>query len=654
MSEEEEIFIGREKEIEEFFAYINMKDCPAVIVIGEPGIGKSSFMREVTKTLERDENIVVGLYEVPFSANVANPFVGVLEKLMDDLATRDEKKARSLLKRVAKMARRVAIEKGDRIVRALVKDLVAKLVGERIVEEFEKLKAELDKTPTIYSLADQFVHEHRSEFIYAFQEFFDELIKEFPNKEFVLLIDQFERALMPSCDVFLDFVGKKNENVHVAVALEVEEKGSERLSYFKTSLERTGTKIVELGPLSIEEIGDWMRRLGKDFSHPELEKIRELSAGFPMAISEWLKTSKECDLQKFKEVRGRYCEFVKWRINGLRTECQFMVNKLSVLTKPLSVEEYEELAGIKTEHCGLFLRELVDKWVFSKYDSTFWFRHELIRFCIEQSLTESEKNKFMEAVGQFFEQKCDRAKRTSEKVDLDTGLRCAYHLHFAGKHMESLNYNLQFAALCSRTGLLDLAEDCYRRAIKDAKALNNEDSEMVAKGNLANVYYTWRRPDEASRTLVEILEYSRKKGDKTKEGYLLHNLAMIEQGKGNFDEAIKLYNQSLDIKQKLGSQRGIAASLHQLAVIKLCMGDYNEAVKLFNKSLNIKQKLGDQRGIALSYGQLGRLYENLNKTTKAANYYIKALNTFQKIGDKPNIAKAKNHFDRVVTQETPK
>jgi Cdc6-like AAA superfamily ATPase len=300
-----EAFVGRKREIGQFFEFLK-KDIPAFIVIGEPGIGKSSFMREVAKRLRSDKKFVVGFHEVPFSAGATDPFVGVLEDSVNDLAVRGEEQIRNVLKRVAETGRKIAIEKGDRVARALAKDLVAKLVGQHVVEELVELKKELDDTPTIYSLADEFIREHRSEFIYDLREFFSKLVKEFSDREFVLLIDQFERAPMPSSDVFLDFVKEWHENVHVVVALRVEEIGSERFNYVKPHLNQMGAKIVELPSLSIEEIEEWMRSLGKIFSDPELEKIRKLSAGFPFAISEWLRTSKEWDLRDFKAVRGRY------------------------------------------------------------------------------------------------------------------------------------------------------------------------------------------------------------------------------------------------------------------------------------------------------------------------------------------------------------
>jgi len=37
-----EVFVGRKEEIGQFFEFLKRKDCPAFVVIGEPGIGKSS------------------------------------------------------------------------------------------------------------------------------------------------------------------------------------------------------------------------------------------------------------------------------------------------------------------------------------------------------------------------------------------------------------------------------------------------------------------------------------------------------------------------------------------------------------------------------------------------------------------------------------
>jgi len=628
----EEVFVGREEEIEQFFEFLKKKDCPAFVVVGEPGIGKSSFLKEVADRLRSDDKFIVGFYEVPFSGGVANPFVGVLEELVDDLTARSKEQVRSVLKRIAEAGWKVAIKKGDRIARAFVKDLVTKLVGKHVAEELEALKKELDETPTIYSLADEFVREHRIEFIYDFREFFEELVREFPDREFVLLIDQFERAPMPSCDVFLDFVKGKHENVHVAVALKVEEKGYERFNYVKPHLERIGAEIVELPPLSVEEIGEWMRHLGKDFSYPELKKIERLSAGFPFAISEWLGTSKECDLSALEARRGKYCGFVESRVNTLGDrECRLVLRRLSVLLQPLPVEDYERLSGIEKESCGLFLNELVDKRILDKYAETFWFRHELIRFCVEQDLTEPEKRRYHEAVALFFQQKYDDAMKANEKVDFNVGLGCAYHLHFAGKHNESFKHNLQFASFCFNTGSLDVAEDCYLRTMEDAEALGDEGSKMAAKGNLANVYYIWGRMDEAFKTHSQLLEYFRKKDDKTDEAVALYQLAVIKQDRGNYKRAVELYHQSLNINKKLGNQEGIAESLNQLALIHFLKSEYGEAEKLFKQSLEILKTFGKQSSIAVSLYNLANIEQVRGNYGDAEKLYKKSLEIYQRL-----------------------
>lgn len=619
----EEVFVGREREIGQFFEFLKRKNWSAFVVIGEPGMGKSSFMKEVARRLMGDERFVVGFYEVPFSADIANPFVGVLEALVDDLAARTKEQVRSGLKRFAEAGKKVATKKVDRIARAFLKDLVTKLVGKYVEEELEEFKKELDETRTVYSLASEFVREHRSEFIYDFKEFFGELVKEFPEKEFVLLIDQFERAPMPSCDVLLDFVSGRHENVHMAVALKVEKKGSERFNYVRPHLEQLSAKIVRLPPLLVEEIEEWMEHLEKYFSYVELKRIWELSAGFPFTISEWLKTSKECDLREFEAVKGRYCVFVKWRIDGLRDECKLMLHRLSVLLQPLSVEDYAQLAEIEVGRYSLFLNELMDKQIFDRYADTFWFRHELIHYCIEKYLTDSEKEKYHENAARFFSRKLDEA--TVEKpVDFDVIL-LVYHRLFARRKGDKL---------------------------EEAKTLHFLAMAEFDRGNFG-------RAEERYRQFQETLK---KVGDQVGIAKLLHQLAKDEQAMYRYYEAEKLYCQCLEIRQKLRDQSGISETLDQLARLHMDLADpysgslggkfdpkYYEALKLYKQSLDIKRRIGDQRGIALSYGRLGLLYEALDKPTIAANYYFKALNIFQKIGDKPNAAKAKTYCETVIT-----
>jgi len=641
-----EVFVGRKEEIEQFFEFLKKKDCPAFVVIGEPGIGKTSFLKEICGRLRGQSKgkVFVGYHWVPFNPSMADPFVGVLEDLMNDVAASPREQVRDILKRIETVCKKTIVEKGGVMAKMIARAVGVKILGEEGFKIFEKYYREFLKTPSIFSFADDIVSQYKTEFINDYIGFFKKLVDEFKDVDFVLVIDQFERAQMPSCEDLLNFIMWKPDRVHVLVSFKVEKGGIEKFAWIKPNLVRQNANILELRRLSVEEIREWMLLLGKDFSYPELRKIRELSDGFPFTLSEWTKTSKECDLKVLEDVRGRYCEFIKWRSDGLKDDCKLMLHRLSVLLQPLSVEDYEKLTGIEVDRCGLFLNELVDKWIFNKYGDTFWFRHELIRFCIEQDLTKSEKRKYHETAAQFFQQRYDEASKANKEVDFDVALGCAYHWHSAGKHRESLEHNAQLAMYSCEVGLLDVAEACCLRITEDSNILSDEDPKIAAQGNLANIYHIWGRVDEAFNINSQVLEYYRKKGDRQNEATALHQRAVIEQERGNYENAEKLYRESIEIDRKLENWHGLSRTLHQLATIYLERSEYNEAEKLCKENLDISQRFNDQYSLSKAFHQLAVIHQIKGEHDEAKKLFHESLDIKRRIGDKMGMASSLGQF----------
>ncbi|MEM2972396.1 MAG: tetratricopeptide repeat protein, partial [Candidatus Bathyarchaeia archaeon] len=141
-------------------------------------------------------------------------------------------------------------------------------------------------------------------------------------------------------------------------------------------------------------------------------------------------------------------------------------------------------------------------------------------------------------------------------------------------------------------------------------------------------------------------------GDKSGIAKTLHQIAMIEQDRGNLDKAMELYQKSLKIKEELGDKSGISATLHQLAMIEQDRGNLDKAMELYQKSLKIKEELGDKSGIALTMGALGTLLEQKGQTEEAFKHYLKAAYLFHQLNS-PHEKQALKHMKRTAQKLTP-
>ncbi len=103
---------------------------------------------------------------------------------------------------------------------------------------------------------------------------------------------------------------------------------------------------------------------------------------------------------------------------------------------------------------------------------------------------------------------------------------------------------------------------------------------------------------------------------------------------GDYDKAFNWYNKSLKLFQKLKYLAGQADALHQLSGISLLKGVYKEAEEYLMKSLVIERKLNNDAGIASTYHQIGLLFFELNELNRAFQLFNQAVAFFEKAGDK--------------------
>ena len=592
-----EVFVGREKQIEQFFRFLKDRESSAFVVVGEPGIGKSSFLKEVVTRIRGESEgsgVFVGFHQVlDGTTNVASPFVRVLDDLMGNLSVSLREKAEEGAKRALSVCRKVFSEKGKRLAKSMVKAFAVKHLGKEMVDELERAYEDWKETPSVESLAEEMFSKHRDEFVYDFAFFFEKLVEEYKKLEFILVFDQFERAPLVSCGILLGLIRAKPETVHVAVSFKVEKEGVAKYMSIRSELLQLKAELFRLPPLSTEEIGEWiLRAREKGFSYPDLRKIRRLSGGFPFLISNWLRYSKKLRLDELLVGREGYCEFVEWCFEGLSKECLLLLRRISVLLQPLSVEDYEQLTGVRTAECNLLLEELEKNWILMRQYDTFWFRHDLIKPCVERKLSDLERKRYHLDVAKFFEGKFDSAVKTGGRAEFNVGLGCGYHFHNAGEYEKSLMHNSQFAGFCVDTGSLDIAEECYLRAIKAAGQLKKENSAMVAKGNLADVYRVWGRLNDAYTSHQELLEYFKATEDLRNQAAALHHLAMIEEDRGNYDNAKKLYDQSLRILRELGDKSGIAISVGALGILSEHQEEFEDAFRYFLNAAYLFHDMG--------------------------------------------------------------
>lgn len=327
-------------------------------------------------------------------------------------------------------------------------------------------------------------------------------------------------------------------------------------------------------------------------------------------MSNWItRASSKLDYDQID--RNRYCELVKQRFKRLNGEDEkIKLNKLSILQYPypLETEQMAHFLEMDLDHLQLFLDEVISIGVFEQRGKYQWFRHELAQYCISSSLLPAIKKTAHKYAADFYLKQLDISSNSSttggeSKIALNnTTIGCAYHLHEAGLHKESLDFNVKLAAYAARIGELDLAERCYLRAIEDAVNLGDDKSKMDLIFELTrNIYYTWGRYEESVENYKQLLKYYSENGNEGNLAVTLNNLGIIYQKRGEYEAALEKYNESLEIAEKLGNQKRYALIIRQIGTLLRTIENYKDAIPCLYSAYNIfdELKLDPEKQFAL-------------------------------------------------------
>lgn len=118
------------------------------------------------------------------------------------------------------------------------------------------------------------------------------------------------------------------------------------------------------------------------------------------------------------------------------------------------------------------------------------------------------------------------------------------------------------------------------------------------------------------------------------------NLALSEQGHGNFERARIFFEDGLAFFRKTGSSHEIAWFLRYLANLACREGDLKRAKTLYQEALKIVQHLKDKFCIAHTLDGLAQVEDLEGNHEKAALFAHQALKLCEQLGSKPRIAHA--------------
>jgi predicted ATPase/class 3 adenylate cyclase len=210
-------------------------------------------------------------------------------------------------------------------------------------------------------------------------------------------------------------------------------------------------------------------------------------------------------------------------------------------------------------------------------------------------------------------------------------------------------------------------------------ASENPSASLRARAFCGAGLLAWRQGDlkRAEALLQDSLALFQQLGDRWGTAYVLHHLAHVMEGRGEYgqatglfekslalfkkvddnwgvgwslyclgstrfdhgdDQATAMLEESLSICREVGNQWTLAYALHALGVVAEKHGDYERAIALLDESMVIVRQVGDQYHLPGLQYRLGRVALHLGDNERAVALFRKSLVLRRETGDKPGLA----------------
>lgn len=286
---------GRKAElakIREIYNKASVKNAELILVYGEPGIGKSWFINEVTQAFLKEAIVVKGKYE---TSKQHIPYSGIIDaykKYVHHLLKEKEEKLAPYRNQL------IATLKGN---------------GQVMVDVIPELEFIIGKQPPLSKLNTE---ESRARFNRVFVEF----IQVFATAEhpLILILEDLQLADMSSLNTIKDILIKKiNHLLIIGTCLPHEETNDLAMVINDILKENINVEKIYLGPLQVEETAQFIA----DSLRTNTEKVMPLAAllhnktnGNPFFISQLLKQLYENEYIKFNFEDKEW----QWHLNEVK------------------------------------------------------------------------------------------------------------------------------------------------------------------------------------------------------------------------------------------------------------------------------------------------------------------------------------------------
>ncbi|MEZ3144211.1 tetratricopeptide repeat protein [Halobaculum sp. MBLA0143] len=331
----------------------------------------------------------------------------------------------------------------------------------------------------------------------------------------------------------------------------------------------------------------------------------------------------------------------------------FTVREQSLLGLASNVEEQNEVTR-------LLGGDMDEKVVFSRDGNSFGTNHELWselflvrlakdavgRQSFENCLNELSVDPYDESRGQFLLEIFEIGARRPKLTPLfgkteESGINPPDS--WSRQRLANLRGLMKL-----NSGELDDATDENEFVLEKTE---DDSMEAAALGNLGLIEKRRGNLNKAEKYHKKSLELKDELNDIAGRATSFHNLGSVALRQKNYQNAKKYYEKSRNMFEEINHRSGLAACSENLGLIARNQENYAIAKKYHKKSLKLKKELDDAAGRATTLNNLGLIAQNKRIYSEAREYYKESLELSRGLGDTVGQAKSLNNLG-VLAEET--
>jgi tetratricopeptide (TPR) repeat protein len=169
------------------------------------------------------------------------------------------------------------------------------------------------------------------------------------------------------------------------------------------------------------------------------------------------------------------------------------------------------------------------------------------------------------------------------------------------------------------------AEEYYLKSISYGKKCSKPGFESLALSNLARIYISQDKYEEAKKLLDEYIALNKANSDIRNLGTAHGVYGQYYLNQEQFDKAINELERSMEYNLSTGNNELIGNGYTNLAIAAYFKEDYDRAKDYFELALAYRKKKGKEYYIAESYFNLGDFFFGINNLDSAKVAYKKSL-----------------------------